>query len=146
MSGINQEFHLLFIHLPVRPATISIDKEPDKSCQRNEIEDICPYGMIPWRCHFDGDGLYVRTKVTNTRPHLDRIATWLQMTQQNDINALRITHPCSVSDTVFIDNASWIVEIEQREFQSQFCLHIGNLKMVGGNNWPRFTTSDSESR
>ena len=145
MGGIDEEFHLLLVHLPVRPATVAIDNKPQDSSKCQQIETIGQCGTIPRRCHFNGNGLDVRTKVPRAYPHLNGIDARLQMTQLDDIDSLWIPYPRAITHTVFIGHTSRIIKIEQREFQCQFRLHIGHFEMVGANDRPRFMSGDGET-
>ena len=124
MGGIDEELHLLLIHLSIGSATITIDHQTDEAGKNQGIQAVSPCGTIPgWR-DFDGNGLRGRAEIPCTCPNLNRIGTRLQMTQLDDVHTLRILHPIATADTVFIEKTTGIVEVEQRELQCQLRFHI----------------------
>ena len=130
MGGIDEELHLLFVHLLCSMTTIGnyhIDSQRDK---QDEIDEICQHGAIPGSSYRDDYHLLRRVATTQLSTHLKPVVTRLEMTQRNLVDTHRVGNPFTIIDAILENHITGIIKIHLRETQRDGVIQIAKREMI----------------
>ena len=117
MGGIDQELHLLLVHLAARPPPPVDDAGHEHGHECRQVEQVGQGGAVPgWR-HPDGDDLRFGIGAGSQRPYFYLVRAGLQVGQLYGILAGRVLLPRALVDAVFEDDVLRVYIVEQRELQ-----------------------------
>ena len=130
VRGINQEFHLFFVHLLGSTTTIGHKDIDTYGHQDGEIDEIGQLGAIPRSTYLQYDLFLWRIFPTLLGTHMNMIGAWLQVAQRKLIDTNRITNPVTIINTIFENHVHGIIEIHLREAQRNRMVQIAQCKMI----------------